>query len=235
MFELKYKITDGDLLKVNKRVMWSYFIPYLAVALLGIGAGVAATVIRPSTSIFVLGIILIVLGAVLLACTVMLAVAPKSFVASALETSDSIERNVKFTETGVTVSTDGQSDITFGYGSMLKARRIGKTELLALYVDKDIVLVVKDTESSASVDEVYEYVSAKIKDSRTLSEPQTAVEPKAAKANEGDDRDGDVAADSKDTVEKSTDNAENVDNESADSAEDKGGEAQPDGGDGKAE
>lgn len=235
MFELKYKITDGDLLKVNKRVMWSYFIPYLAVALLGIGAGVAATVVRPSTSIFVLGIILIVLGAVLLACTVMLAIAPKSFVASALETSDSIDRNVKFTDTGVTVSTDGQSDITFGYGCMLKARRIGKTGLLTLYVDKDVVLVVKDTESSASIDEVYEYVSTKIKDSRTLSEPQTAAEPKAAKEDVAEDRDGDVATESKDTVEKSAENAKNIGGDGADNEKDIGGEAQPDGGDGNAE
>lgn len=194
MFELEYTITDDDLKKVNKHVMWSYFIPYLAVALLGIGAGIAATVIRPSTSIFVLGIILIVLGAVLLACTIMLAVAPKSFVLSALETSDEVKRAVKISDSGITVSTDGQSDIRFGYGGILKAKLMRKAAILVLYVDKDAVLIVKDgTDGNGSVDEIYAFVAAKLKSDRAVSDT-SSVE---SVSNDSADASADAPSDEK--------------------------------------
>ena len=47
VFELKYRITDDDLKRINKSVMWKYFLMYLAVSLVGLAVGVVATVLRP--------------------------------------------------------------------------------------------------------------------------------------------------------------------------------------------
>ena len=66
MFTLKYKITNDDMKRINTRIMRMYFALYFTVSLLGVGAGIAATIMRPRTEILVFGIILIVLGAILL-------------------------------------------------------------------------------------------------------------------------------------------------------------------------
>ena len=63
MFTLKYKITNDDMKRINTRIMRMYFALYFTVSLLGLGAGIAATIMRPRTEILVFGIILIVLGA----------------------------------------------------------------------------------------------------------------------------------------------------------------------------
>lgn len=140
MFEFKYKITCADMEKVNKNIMWTYFIPYILVAIAGLAAGITATVTKPSVTIMVLGIILIVLGALLSVCAILLAILPKAFVTSAILPDDELERNVKLDDGGITVSTENQSDITFGYGEVtnVKTKKFG----LLLYLGKDKVLPI---------------------------------------------------------------------------------------------
>ena len=120
MFELKYKITDDDMKTVNKSIMWQYFIPYVIVAVLGLAAGIAAVVLNVRTDIFVLGIVLIVLGAILMCCTVLLLVAPKNFVASALVPSDTVERTVKIGADRIDIETPDKENIEIGYGEITK-------------------------------------------------------------------------------------------------------------------
>lgn len=171
MFELKYKITDADMKKVNKSIMWQYFVPYLVVALLGIGAGVAAVVLNVRTDVLVLGIILLVLGAILLACTVLLLIAPKNFVLSALVVSDTIERTVKIGNERIDIITEGQENIELSYGEITKLKN-KKTYLLA-YVGKDIVLVLKDN-SISKLSDVYSYLLGKVESAdRTQPEDVT--------------------------------------------------------------
>ncbi|MDE7463584.1 MAG: hypothetical protein K2M48_01020 [Clostridiales bacterium] len=142
MFELKYKITDADFKTVNKSLMWQFFIPYVIVALLGIAAGIAAITLRPGTEMLVLGIILIVLAAVLLVCAVLMAIAPKNFVASALLTSDDTERTFEIGDDGITIKTPEQKDINVGYNEILRVR--DKKTYALLYVDKAAVVLLKD-------------------------------------------------------------------------------------------
>lgn len=161
MFELKYKITDADMTAVNKRIMRSYFIPYLTVSLVGLAAGITATVLRPRTDLLVLGIILIVLGALLLGCTALLAIAPKTFAVSALATSDELERTVKISDGGIAVDTDGQSETEFRYGeiSCVKNRK----NYLLCYVEKDAVVLIKDAVvCGGSLEDLYLFLKAKI-------------------------------------------------------------------------
>lgn len=150
MFELKYKITDADMEKINKGIMWKYFIPYILVALAGIVVGIIATVFRPSVSITVLGIILLVLGTILAVCAVLLAILPKSFVMSVIIPDGSLERTVKFDDNGITVSTDDQSDITFGYGEVtnVKTNDLG----LLLYFGSNRVLPVLSEDKALVAD-----------------------------------------------------------------------------------
>lgn len=157
MFELKYKITDGDIKAVNKKVMWKYFIPYLSVSLLGLAVGIAATVLRPRVDLLVLGIILIVLGSLLLACSILLAIAPKTFVVSALLTSDDVERTVKIDGNGITVQTENQTDIIFASGEISKLVKYNNG--LLAYVGKERVLLIKDAFTDQhTVDELYEFL-----------------------------------------------------------------------------
>ena len=146
MFTLKYKITNDDMKKVNAGIMWKYFALYTVVALLGLGAGIAATILRPRTEMLVFGIILIVLGAILLACSILLTVAPKTFVASALPTDAERERELSIDKDGITVHTDGSSDIYFRTGEIYKIKQ-NKAGLL-LYIGRERVLVVKDAITS---------------------------------------------------------------------------------------
>ncbi len=161
MFELKYKITDADMKSVNTRIMWQYFIPYVVVALLGLAAGITATVLRPRTVIFVLGIILLVLAAILLVCAVLMSVAPKNFVASALLTSDETERGVVFSDKGITIKTPDQSDIHVDYAEILRVKN--RKSYLLLYVDKDVVFLVKNAiVSGGTLEELYATIASKI-------------------------------------------------------------------------
>ncbi len=76
MFELKYKITDADVKAVNAKSALRYFVSYLVVALAGVAIGVTAIVLRHSTALFVMGILLTVMGAFLLVCSVLLMMSP---------------------------------------------------------------------------------------------------------------------------------------------------------------
>ncbi|MCM1367774.1 MAG: hypothetical protein NC184_03070 [Roseburia sp.] len=142
MFELEYKITESDIKSVNKGIMLKYFFPYLAVSLLGLAAGLTAVILRPRVDLLVLGIILIVLGAMLLVCALLLAIAPKNFFASAVFASDETVRKVAIDGDGITVKTDGASDIVFRKGEINRVAKC-RTGLLA-YVGKDTALIIKD-------------------------------------------------------------------------------------------
>ena len=73
-------------------------------------------------------------------CAILLAILPKAFVTSAILPDDELERSVKLDDGGITVSTENQSDITFGYGEVtnVKTKKFG----LLLYLGKDKVLPV---------------------------------------------------------------------------------------------
>lgn len=138
VFELKYRITDDDLKRINKSVMWKYFLMYLAVSLVGLAVGVVATVLRPRTEILVFGIILIVLGAILLVFSLLLAIAPRNFISSALMPSDVIERSVRFDDGGITISTATQNNITVGYDEIVRIK--DKKSYLLLFIDKWVAM-----------------------------------------------------------------------------------------------
>ena len=176
MFELKYKITDADMKKVNQSIMWQYFVPYLIVALLGIGAGVAAVILNIRTDVLVLGIVLLVLGAILLVCSVLLLIAPKNFVVSALVVSDSIYRTVKIGNERIDIETPGQENIELAYGEITKLKN--KKSYLLAYVGKDIVLVLKDS-SESKLNDVYNFMLGKIQNAAPVS---PAVEDSAVKS-----------------------------------------------------
>ncbi|MCH5162317.1 MAG: YcxB family protein [Clostridiales bacterium] len=160
MFELKYKITDADFKAVNKRIFLQYFIPYVIVALMGIGAGITAIALRPKTELFALGIILIVLAGILLACAVFMAIAPKNFVVSALNTDDNIERTLEIGESAVTIKTPDKSDITVRYSEILRIKI--KKDYALLYVDKGSAVLVKDAiVSGGSFTELCELLKSK--------------------------------------------------------------------------
>lgn len=169
MFELKYKLNDADVKAVNKRMMWTYFLPYMIVSLLGIAAGIAATVLRPRVEILVLGIILLVLAAVLCCCSVLLLIAPKNFVASALMTSDEVEREVTVDDNGVTVKTPDQSDIKLSFSEIYAVKN--KKTYLLLYVGKDSVIIVKDAITSGqSLEQLFGFIKGKLDAVKTASD-----------------------------------------------------------------
>ena len=176
MFTLKYKITKDDVKKVNTGIMWKYFALYSVVALLGLGAGIAATILRPRTEMLVFGIILIVLGAVLLGCSILLTVSPKTFVASALLPDDEIERELNVDKYGITVHTDGHSDIYFRIGEISKVKT-AKTGLL-LYIGREQVLIVKDAVTSGqTITELGAFLKANIS-GKSAPQSQSVEAPK---------------------------------------------------------
>lgn len=177
-FELSYIITDEDFKQINKSVMLKYFLMYLGVAVLGLAVGIVATVLRPRIEILVFGIILIVLGAILLVFSVLLVIAPRNFILSALMTSDKTVRNVRFDDGGITISTEAQKDIHLVYGDIVKIKN--KKAQLLLFLDKDLVLVVKDNLTSGQMfDELYAYLCAKTgKNVGAATAAQAPEEPK---------------------------------------------------------
>lgn len=151
MFELKYSITENDLRAENKHIMLFYFALYAAVAAVGLAVGIVATVLRPMNSLFVLGIILIVLAGILMLCALFIAIAPKNFVTSAFETSDT-ELDVKVDKHGITVN--GENICPFADISRLKRR---KSYMLA-YVAKDKVFIIKNTVGDTEFRDLYAYM-----------------------------------------------------------------------------
>ena len=146
MFTLKYKITNDDMKRINTRIMRMYFALYFTVSLLGLGAGIAATIMRPRTEILVFGIILIVLGAILLGCSLLLTISPKTFVLGAVLPDNDAERELSIDGDGITVRSQDSSDIYFRMGEVLKVKE--RPAELLLYTEKDRVLIVKDAVTS---------------------------------------------------------------------------------------
>ncbi len=185
MFELNYKITQADVKKVNMSVMWMYFIPYMIASLVGIAVGITATVLRPRVEMLVLGIILIVLGAILLGCAILLVIAPKNFVVSALLPDEDIERHIKLTEENITVSTDGKADIIIDYYELTKLK-LKKTYILA-YIGKEQVLIIKDAIlSGQTLSELFGFIKNRMGRlmSETIENGKDSADP-SAKENDG--------------------------------------------------
>ncbi len=183
MFELKYKITDADMKAVNKSIMWMYFIPYVVVSLLGIGAGIAAIVLNIRTDIFVLGIVLTVLGAILLVCTILLAIAPKNFVASALATSDDVERTVKIGDDQIVIETPDHENIELSYGEITKLKN--KKSYLLAYIGRDIVMIIKDAVvSGGTLEDAYNFISAKMQNTAPAASAPAPAEDKSEEVKE---------------------------------------------------
>lgn len=160
MFTLKYKITNEDMKKINTRIMWMYFALYFSVSLLGLGAGIAATVLRPRTEMLVFGIILIVLGAILLGCSILLTIAPKAFVLGAVLPDDDAEREVAVGVDGITVRAESGSEVYFRMGEVLKVKE--RPAELLLYIGKDRVLILKDAITSGQAfAELVEFIKAR--------------------------------------------------------------------------
>ena len=161
MYELKYKITEADVKAVNKSIMWAYFIPYLIAALVGIAVGITATVLRPRTEMLVLGIVLIVLGAILLGCAILLLIAPKNFVVSALIPSDETERVVKLSDDNITVSTEGKADIVIDYYELNKLK--SKQNRIIAYIGKEQILIIKNAEDTGyATEELFGFIKGRI-------------------------------------------------------------------------
>lgn len=158
MFKLEYKITDGDFGAINKRIALFYFLLYAIVSVVGVVVGCIAVALGPSKLMFVLGIVLIVLGGILALCAIMLLVAPKNFVTSAVKPSDDA-RAVEIDESGIAVSSDGE-DIKIPFASVTEVR--DKKQYLLVFIGKDIALLVKnEITSGQSLSELFGFLSAR--------------------------------------------------------------------------
>lgn len=189
-FELKYKMTDDDFKRINKSVMWKLFFMYFGVAVMGLTVGIVAAVLRPRTEILVFGIILIVLGAILLVFSALLLITPRSFVSSALMTSDDTEREVRFDDGGFSVSSDTKKEIKIAYAEIVRIKN--KKSYLLLYLDRELALIVKDgITSGQTLGELYNYLLVKTGRKKYAAQAQApaaaqTVEPDAA--NVGEDK-----------------------------------------------
>ncbi|MCH5153855.1 MAG: hypothetical protein J1F71_01450 [Clostridiales bacterium] len=152
MFELKYQITDGDILAENKKIAMFYFCLFFIVAAVGLAVGIVAVVLDPQKTIFVLGIIICVFSGLLMAIALFMLVAPKNLVGSAVETGES-ERNVVIDKNGITVDSSNVS--SFADITKIKNRKT----YLAAYVGKDKVFIVKNSITSGqSFSELLSYM-----------------------------------------------------------------------------
>ena len=176
MFELKYKITDADGKAVNMKSALRYFVSYLVVALVGVAIGGTAIVLRHSTTLLVMGIILTVMGAFLLVCSVLLMLSPKNFAASALVTSDDTERCVRVDVDGITVTSDAQnSDIVFEYCEITKVRMSGGA--IVAHIGKDMILIFKNAiTSGGTFAELYAFLCDKTSAKRKRETAQPAMD-----------------------------------------------------------
>lgn len=201
MFELKYKITDKDIKAVNAKTALRYFIMYLTVALAGIAIGVAAIILRNTTVLMVMGILLTVMGAFLLVCSVLLMLSPKNFAASALITSDEIERNVRVDDSGITVTSDAQSsDIKFDFYEITKVKF--KNNLIVAHTGRERILLIKDAVTSGgTLAELYALLCDKTAQKRVKSPAQAevtaAAQPTQVDADSADAQHEERASDEK--------------------------------------
>lgn len=154
MFELKYSVTDADMRAVNKKINLFYFTLYFCVAVCGLAVGITATVLKPTSLTYVAGIILTVLGGLLLACALLLLVAPKNALESAVPTGEA-ELDVKIDHDGVTVG-----DTPLSYSDMTAVKN--KKSYVLVYFGKTRVLLVKDAiASGGTLAELYAFISAR--------------------------------------------------------------------------
>lgn len=193
MFTLKYKITNEDMKKINTRIMWMYFALYFSVSLLGLGAGIAATVLRPRTEMLVFGIILIVLGAILLGCSILLTIAPKAFVLGAVLPDDDAEREVAVGVDGITVRAESGSEVYFRMGEVLKVKE--RPAELLLYIGKDRVLILKDAITSGQAfAELVEFIKARTVKKNGVAEQGAPREEEPTSEAQADISSGDAEA-----------------------------------------
>lgn len=179
-FELNYKITDKDIRSLNNRVLFMYFGLYGAVALLGLGVGIAAIVLHTSIAMLVMGIALTVLGGFLLVCSILLLIAPKNYIVSAVLPSDEIVRHVVFDEDGIHVDAEGGA-IEFDYHTLGRISN-RKTHLL-VYIDGKRALLVKDENlTGGTLYDLFAFICTK-KYSNNPDE-QDAVETQQAEESE---------------------------------------------------
>lgn len=172
MFELKYTIADADMRAVNKKISLFYFALYFCVALGGLATGIASIVLKPTTLTYIAGIILTVLGGLLLACAVLLLVAPKTSLESVVPTGDG-ELTVKIDHDGVTVG-----DTELSYSDMTAVKN--KKTYLLVYFGKFRALLIKDAiVNGGSMPELYAFVAARA--GRTLPPSLAADNAESAK------------------------------------------------------
>lgn len=175
MFELKYKITDEDIKALNKSANLKYVLEYLIVALLGLGVGIAAVIIRSNKTIFVMGIIIMVLGAALLVCAVLAMLFPSAAYASAVITSGELEREFTFDGDAITVKAEGADDVTIGYNEIKKVKN-KKTYLVAV-LNNGSALIIKDAITSGqTLTALFEFLSSKVVGQKQAEVKQTVAE-----------------------------------------------------------
>lgn len=178
MFELKYAVTESDIKAENKKIALFYFLLYFTVAVIGLGAGIAAVVINPEKSVLVLGIIILVFAGMLLAISLLMMIAPKNLVSSVLPPSDG-EQNVVIDKNGITV--DGSNLSPFADITAIKNRKT----YLVVYFGKDKVFLVKNAITSGqSLAELYAYMTERQgKLLLTQSEEKTALQQDSVDGN----------------------------------------------------
>ena len=153
MFELKYKITEGDILAENKKIAMFYFWLFFIVAAVGLAVGIVAVVLGPQKTISVMGIIILVFSGLLITIALFMLIAPKNLVSCAVEAGEN-DRDVVIDKNGITA--DGNNVSQFADITKIKNR---KTYLVA-YVGKDKVFIIKNNITSGqSLAELFAYMS----------------------------------------------------------------------------
>lgn len=152
MFELKYSITEGDILAENKKIAMFYFCMFFIVAAVGLAVGIVAVALSPQKTIFVMGIIILVFSGLLMAIALFMLIAPKNLVSGIVEAGDS-ELSVVIDKNGITV--DGNNVSRFADITKIKNR---KSHLVA-YVGKDKVFIIKNSLTSGqTLSELFAYM-----------------------------------------------------------------------------
>lgn len=170
MFELNYEVTSADMKAVNKKNAMFYFWLYIAVAIVGIAVGIVAVILHTETFMFVLGILILVIAGILAVCALLLLIAPKTLLTSAVPVDK--QMTVVVDKNGITV--DGEPLCPFADVLSVK----NKKDYLLVTVAKDKVVVVKNPDGT--LDELYAYMSER--KGRLLLDPQ-ADAPQAQSEN----------------------------------------------------
>ncbi|MDE6201364.1 MAG: hypothetical protein K2M47_05770 [Clostridiales bacterium] len=181
MFELKYAITANDIKAENKKLALFYFLLYFCVAVIGLAVGIVAVVINPQTSIFVIGIIILVFSALLAAVALFMLIAPKNLISSVIGTDDN-ELAVVIDKNGITVN--GDNIAAFADITKIKDRKT----YLVVYTDKDKAFIVKDSITSGQAfDELTAYMTER--QGKLLLVPTSEQAEQPATETEGENKD----------------------------------------------